>query len=303
MAFFGTGTPTTKIVVSGFPMFLAPFLRLLTAAVLTSPILWIYWDDVREIGRKSWMYIAAIGAIGLVAFSIFLLSGMQMVNGVVGAMVMSLSPAAVAVGASLYLHDKLGWRKWTAVTASVAGVLVINVAGKSFEAGGAFELVTGSLLVFGAVCSATLYSLFAKRVSQSVRPVLLVPLAGWIATLLFAGPGIYQAVGFDFTRPTTRQWVALFWWGIGPFGIGTMLWFWGLQSVKASTASGFMGAMPATGLLVSYFVLGDQFYWIHLLGFALVIVGIAMVSWAHAVNERKSQEKNETYSPPHACPC
>lgn len=56
----------------------------------------------------------------------------------------------------------------------------------------------------------------------------------------------FQAGSFDFSTPTTQQWIALFWWGIGPFGIGTMLWFLDLKAVKASTASGFMGAMPAS---------------------------------------------------------
>ena len=39
MAFFGTGTPTAKMVTEAFPLFLAPFLRLLAAAMLTTPIL------------------------------------------------------------------------------------------------------------------------------------------------------------------------------------------------------------------------------------------------------------------------
>ncbi len=303
MIFFGTGTPTTKIVTSGFPLFLAPFLRLLTAAVLTTPILVLYREDLRQIDKRSWLYIIGIGSVGLVAFSLFLLTGMKMVSGVMGAMVMSLSPAAVAIGAALFLGDNLGWRKILAVIFSVTGVLVINISGKSIQASGIFELVLGSLLVFGAVCSATAYSLFAKKVSDNVRPLILVPLAGWVAVLLFAVPGIYQAASFDFSTPTTQQWIALFWWGIGPFGIGTMLWFLGLKAVKASTASGFMGAMPASGLLVSYFWLGDRFYWIHLVGFALVLGGIGMVTWAHWLSEKEANRKQQDYTPPHAFPC
>jgi len=303
MIFFGTGTPTAKIVTSGFPLFLAPFLRLLTAAVLTTPILVLYRGDLRQIDKRSWLYIIGIGAVGLVAFSLFLLTGMKMVSGVMGAMVMSLSPAAVAIGAALFLGDNLGWRKITAVIFSVIGVLIINTSGKSIQASGIVELVLGSLLVFGAVCSATAYSLLAKKVSGNVRPLILLPLAGWVAVLLFAVPGIYQAASFDFSTPTTQQWIALFWWGIGPFGIGTMLWFLGLKAVKASTASGFMGAMPASGLLVSYFWLGDQFYWIHLVGFALVLGGIGMVTWAHWLSEKEAKRKQQDYTPCHAFPC
>ena len=302
MAFFGTGTPTAKVVTGAFPLFLAPFLRLLAAAVLTTPILIWYRDELRDISRASWFYILGIGAIGLVGFSLFLLTGMQMVSGVVGAMVMSLSPAAVALGAAWFLGDRLGWRKTVAVILSVAGVLIINVSGKAMQAQG-WALWLGSLLVFGAVCSATAYSLFAKKVSANVRPILLVPLAGWIAAILFAVPAGYQALSFDFAGVDWNDWAALLWWGVGPFGIGTMLWFLGLKSVKASTASGFMGAMPASGLLVSYIWLGDTFYWIHLVGFAFVLGGIGMVSWAHYRSEKIAQQQGKEYDTCHATPC
>jgi drug/metabolite transporter (DMT)-like permease len=303
MAFFGSGTPTAKVVTDAFPLFLAPFLRLLAAALLTSLILVWYREDLRRISKRSWLYILGIGAVGLVAFSIFLLTGMKLVNGVVGAMVMSLSPAAVAVGAAWFLGDHLGWRKITAVVFSVLGVLIINISGKSIEAQGGWMLLLGSLLVFGAVCSATAYSLLAKQVSGNVRPVLLLPLAAWIAVILFAIPGGYQAARFDFTEPSLTHWLALLWWGIGPFGIGTMLWFLGLKAVKASTASGFMGAMPASGLIVSYIFLGDAFYWIHLLGFVLVLGGIGMVSWAHRVGETRAAARDEQFSGCNVCPC
>ena len=96
MAFFGTGTPTAKVVTSGFPVLLAPFLRLLLAAVLTTPLLVVFRDEVGRIGRRDGLLVVGIGSVGLVAFSLFLMTGMTMVNGVVGAMVMSTSPAAVA---------------------------------------------------------------------------------------------------------------------------------------------------------------------------------------------------------------
>ena len=73
MLFFGSGTPTAKIVTEGFPIFLAPFLRLLLAALLTTPLLIIYRRELRGISQRNWLLI---GGIGLVAFSLFLLSGL-----------------------------------------------------------------------------------------------------------------------------------------------------------------------------------------------------------------------------------
>ena len=303
MAFFGSGTPTAKVVGAGFPLFLGPFLRLLIAALVTTPLLIPYRRELRGISRAEWLQITLIGAVGVVAFSLFLLTGMKLVNGVIGAMVMSTSPAAVALGAAWFLGDRLGWRKITAVLFAVAGVLIISASGGPEQAQGEWALALGGLLVFGAVVSSTAYSLLAKAVSKRVPPALIIPLAAWISALLFALPGTYQALQFDFDAPTTEQWIALVWWGVGPFGIGTLLWFVGLKQVSASTASGFMGAMPASGLLVSYFWLGDRFYSVHLLGFMFILVAIALVTWAHRRSERRAAAEGKDFPGCHAYPC
>lgn len=292
MAFFGTGTPSAKVVSDGFPLFLGPFLRLLVASLVLTPFLVVFRHRLRRISGRDWLEIALIGGVGVVAFTLFLLTGMQRVNGVVGAVVMSLSPAAMAVASVIFMGDSLGWRKTLAVTLAVAGVIVINVSGKSISASG-WTLVLGSLLVFAAVCSQTLYSLLGKRVINDLRPAVVLPLVAWVATLLFAVPGIVQATSFDFSQPTLNQWFGLVVWGLGPLAVGTMLWFYGLEEVRPSTASGFMGAMPASALVLSYVWLGDEFHPIHLAGFALVFISIGLVTWAHRIKERRQAQKQE----------
>lgn len=292
MALFGTGTPSAKVVSDAFPIFLGPFLRLLVASLALTPFLFVHRRRLPKISKRDWIEITIIGGVGIVAFTLFLLTGMQRVNGVVGSVVMSLSPAAMAVAAVLFMNDHMGWRKILAVSLAVAGVLVINVSGKSIQSSG-WDLVLGSLLVFGAVASQTLYSLLGKRVMHDLRPSVVLPLIAWIATLLFAGPGLYQAISFDFATPTLNEWIGLLVWGLGPLAIGTMVWFHGLQQVRPSTASGYMSAMPAAALILSYLWLGDKFHPIHLVGFALVFVSIGLVTWAHWVKEQ-DQEKGES---------
>lgn len=293
MAFFGTGTPSAKVVSDAFPLFLGPFLRLSVAALSLTPFIIYNRKRLPEINKKDWIEIAVIGGIGIVAFSLFLLTGMQRVNGVVGAVVMSLSPAAMAVASVLFMGDHLDWRKTLAVTLAVAGVLVINLSGKSIKASG-WDLVLGSLLVFGAVASQTAYSLVGKRVIKDLKPQVVLPLAVWIAALLFAGPGIYQAMSFDFGEPSPNHWLGVAVWGVGPLAIGTMIWFHGLHQVRPSTASGFMGAMPASALILSYVWLGDKFHYIHLLGFALVFISIGLVTWAHRIKEKRQQQQESS---------
>ncbi|MGM0431839.1 MAG: DMT family transporter [Spirochaetota bacterium] len=292
MALFGTGTPSAKVVSEAFPIFLGPFMRLLIASLALTPFLIIHRRSLPGISKRDWVEIAIIGGVGIVAFTFFLLTGMRRVNGVVGSVVMSLSPAAMALAAVLFMRDRLGWRKILAIALAVGGVLVINVSGKSIQSSG-WTLVLGSLLVFGAVASQTLYSMLGKRVMNDLRPALVLPLIVWTATLLFAGPGLYQAVSFDFTIPTLNEWIGLFVWGMGPLAIGTLIWFKGLRQVRPSTASGYMSAMSVAALTLSYFWLGDAFHPIHLIGFFLVFTSIGLVTWAHLSKEKNQQEGEE----------
>ena len=303
MALFGTGTPSAKIVSEAFPVFLGPFLRLTIAALALTPFLFIYRKQLPQISRQNWIKIVVIGGVGIVAFTLFLLYGMQRVNGVVGSVVMSLSPAAMATAAVVFMGDSLGWRKLLAITLAVAGVLVINVSGQSIQASG-WTLVLGSVLVFCAVASQTLYSILGKQMIRELSPVVALPLIVWVAVLLFAGPGLYQATSFDFAEPSLNAWIALVVWGMGPLAIGTLIWFRGLSQVSASTASGYMSAMPASALALSYLWLGDKFYPIHLVGFVLVFSSIGLVTWAHRVKEASQQDKQRA-ADSHNCalPC
>ena len=79
--------------------------------------------------------------------------------------------------------------------------------------------------------SQTAYSLFGKRVLKDLTPIVVLPLAAWLAVLLFAVPGIYQATRYNFGQANLNEWFALFWWGIGPFAMGTLIWFYGMQKV------------------------------------------------------------------------
>ena len=289
MALFGTGTPAAKVVSDAFPIFLGPFLRLTIAALALTPFLVVYRHRLPRISGSDWIKIVIIGGIGIVAFTFFLLPGMQQVNGVVGSVVMSLSPATMATAAVLFMHDRMGWRKTLAVALAVAGVLVINVSGQAIQSSG-WALIVGSVLVFCAVASQTLYSILGKQLIKDLRPTVALPLIVWVATLLFAGPGLYQATSFDFSTPSPNEWLGLVVWGMGPLAVGTLIWFRGLSQVSASTASGYMSAMPASALTLSYFWLGDAFHPVHLVGFALVFTSIGLVTWAHRIKEADQEQ-------------
>jgi drug/metabolite transporter (DMT)-like permease len=43
-----------------------------------------------------------------------------------------------------------------------------------------------------------------------------------------------------------------------------------------------MGVMPASALILSHVLLGEELQWLYLLGFGIVFAGVLLISWEHA---------------------
>lgn len=288
MAVFGSGAPTSKVITGAFPVFLASGLRLALAVALLWPLLIHHRahhlpgnEPLRSMGRRDWLILGGIAVGGMFLFSIFMLYGMKHIGGAVAGVVMATTPAVTAVGSVLFLGDRLDRWKSLGIAAAVAGILALNLGG----AGGLGEvhnLWLGTALVFGAVCGEASYTLLGKRLTATMSPVAVATLAGALGAALFAPLAFYEATTFDWGGPSAAQWGALAWWGAGVMGLGSLLWYRGVQRVTGSTAAGFMGVMPLSALLISYLVLGEAFSWVHLAGATGVLLGIAAVARGHA---------------------
>lgn len=282
MAIFGSGTPVSKVVTGAFPVFIASFARMALAAAVLVPLMIRArrdrpgWERVLpRVPAPDWARVAMIAVAGMFLFSVFMLYGMKEVSGAVGGIVMATTPAVTAAGAVLFLGDRVDRWKAIAIGSAVAGVLAVNLGGAEGSAGA--NVLLGSALVFGAVCGEAAYTLLGKRLSADLEPITIAALAALLTSLLFAPLAAAQLGQVDWASTETSDWIALAWWGLGTMALGSVLWYSGVARASGSTASAFMGVMPVSALLLSYLLLGESFQWIHLVGMALVLFGIASV--------------------------
>jgi drug/metabolite transporter (DMT)-like permease len=285
MTCFGSATPVSAIVGRGFPSWMASALRMAMAAAILIPIYLAAQRRGSEPGpARAWrsldghdrLLLVGIAAIGTFGFSILMVVGMRNAPGAVAAVVMATTPAVTAIGAVLFLRDRLDRWRTLAVVLAVGGVVVTNLGAEVAEGSGG-RVVLGSALVFGAVLCEASYTLMGKRLSADLSPLAMVTAASVLAVGLFAPLAVRDAVGFDWSRPTGGQWLAAAWWGAGTMALGSWLWFWGMSRVPAGTAAPFMGVMPVSALVLSYLLLGEPFQWIHAMGMAIVLAGLGLV--------------------------
>ncbi len=183
-----------------------------------------------------------------------------------GAVTLSyLAPVVTAVAAIWLVGEPLKPWQWLFYALAVAGVVLAK--------GTAGLLSAGVLLGVGAAVSSGLSSVFSRRVSDQVPPLVpvfyfnLVPLviaAGWMLTDLKLPHG------------TDWAWLAL-------AGVFTHVALWCVTLAFNKQQANYLATLDYLGLIyataLGYFVFGDKIKPVVYPGIALVLLGVGLNAW------------------------
>lgn len=155
------------------------------------------------------------------------------------AAIMQALPLMVTMGAALFLGEKVGWRRWLAISAGFIGVLVIIRPGSDgFSA--------ASLIVIGSVLTAAARDLATKRIMAG-SPTILVSGAASLAVTLTGALLIEPMGGW---RPPAFSHIAA-------LAFGAMMLFTAYQTLIMAMRTGdisFIAPFRYTSLLWSILV-------------------------------------------------
>ncbi len=280
MAIVGSSVVVGKLIVDRFPVFLANGLGLVVAVAILVPLLLRLEGGFPAVGKKDLLVLFLQAFTGIFLFRVLLLYGLTLTTAAESGIITSTTPAVTGLIAFFFLREKLGRNTWAGIVLAVLGILSINVAGTTAEAGPGPSPLLGNLLVFGAVVGEALFTIFAKLASNRTTPLATSTAASVFALLIFLPFSVREAIGFDFSGLSPVDWIPVFYYGVFVTVVAFFLWFRGVSKVPASTAAVFTGVLPVSALLLSYLVLDEPARGSHLVGIACVLLGILLISRA-----------------------
>jgi drug/metabolite transporter (DMT)-like permease len=179
MAAFTLNDACIKSVAGEMPLFQAVLIRgLMTTALIT--LLAIHQGALRvHIPRKDWSIIGwrLVGEVGATVFFLIALFNMPIAN--VTAILQSL-PLVITLAGAIFFGEKVGPRRYIAITIGFAGVLLIVRPGTDgFNIYSIFTLI--------AVCFVVLRDMSSRRLSKGVPSLSVALSAAIVVTLLGAG--------------------------------------------------------------------------------------------------------------------
>lgn len=178
MAGFVLNDALMKSLSDEVPLFQAIFLRGIVATVLIGVLAW--WQGVLlflPTGRDRLLIaVRLLSEIAMVTLFLTALFNMKLANAIA---ILQATPLVVTLAASLFLRERVGWRRYAAIVIGFCGVLLIVRPGTD-----AFNIY--ALSAIAAVFCLVLRDLTTRQLSGEV-PSLSVTVATAAVITVFAG--------------------------------------------------------------------------------------------------------------------
>jgi drug/metabolite transporter (DMT)-like permease len=268
-----------KIVVGSLTPLMGSFARYVVACAALLVAAFALEGGLPKLSGRQWLATFVLGLFGVFAYNLFFMGALAKLPASRAALIIALNPAITIAMSAVVFKERLSPRRWLGVAVALLGVAIVVSRGdfRSFASG---SVGLGELLMFGAVTSWALYTVLGRKVLGGLTPLAATNYAALWGTVLL---GLVAAPHFDTLHPTQfdgRMIVSLLYLGVLGTALAFVWYYMSVKKVGASSASIFNNLVPVFGVAISVALLGEELLSSMLIGGAVAIAGVMMVSRA-----------------------
>jgi drug/metabolite transporter (DMT)-like permease len=280
---WGTFPATSKLALTDIPPTLLTAIRCaIAAAFLSVLVLRGGFDAARALTADSVKAFFVLGTTGFVVSTHISYWGIYTTSAANAAILQATAPVMVALGARVYLGERLAAKQRVGVAISMLGVLLVVTEGRLAELAPG-ELRLGDFLTLLSLGGWTVATVYGKRVLGGHSPALTTTAAYVCGTLILIPLAIVTAPLAPRPRlGSTVAWAVLLYHAI-PGAVAHLWWYAAVERVGPSRAAIFMNVTPVVGIGMAALLVSEAIGPWQIGGAALVLAGVALTTGGRTV--------------------
>jgi drug/metabolite transporter (DMT)-like permease len=234
--------------------------------------------------RKSWRYMAVMGACGYTAFNALFYVAAHRTSALNLSILQGAIPALVLIGARFFLGVRFTAAQGLGALITMVGVVTIAAQGDPARLA-ALSFNAGDVMMIVAVI---LYAGYTVGLRERPRVSPLSLLAGMaLAAFVSSVPlMIWEIATGGFVWPTALGLATLLYAALGPAFAAQVLFIRGVELIGPGRTGVFVNLVPVFGAIMAVVILGEPFALYHVLALLLVVGGIAIAQRSSAGVQR-----------------
>ena len=233
---------------------------------------WPQWS------RQDLIGIFGLGVTGIFLYNLCFLYGLQQIEAGRGALVVALTPVAIATADVLFFGAAMTRQRGVGIAIALAGCLLVVTRGKlELLLGG---VGVGELLIIGCVVLWTAYTFIGRSVGKRLSPLSATfgaSLAGWLMLTLTA---LVDGSLFELSNLSLSGALSIAFLGV----LGTAVAFtWYAEAVGhlgAMRTGMFINLVPLFAVLLGAVMLHERLTLATLFGGVLIVAGVLTLNWS-----------------------
>jgi drug/metabolite transporter (DMT)-like permease len=251
--FWGCGFFFGKIALEEMNFAHMVLYRFLFAIVVLLPLLVTHRPGLN---RREWGLLVMASFLGVPVQFLIQFYALSITTVSHAALMVGTMPVILAVGATVFAHERMDRVGWMALGGSTCGAGLIALSGDLHSKGGA--TLTGDLLVVVSLLIALFWILINKELMERHSHVVVTAYGLLIGTAMLM---VWVPVRYGMppvTGVSVKAWLALAGSGVLCTATTTLLWNWGMTQVPASQAGVLLNIEPLMGSVLGVLVLGER---------------------------------------------
>ena len=275
--FWGGTFIAGRIVARNVDPFSAAFLRFAIASVLLLLLTFKVEGRLPAVKTAQIIPVIALGMTGVFAYNVLFFKGLKIINASRAALIVAMIPILIALLSSYFFKEKLTLIKITGIVISVTGAVIVISRGNPIEILDG-NLGLGELCIFCCVLSWVAYSLIGKAMMTDLSPLVLVAYSSVVGAFALFVPAYFNGVIRNLTHYSMKDWLGIFYLGFFGTVLGFVWYYQGIKKIGPTKAGLFINFVPASAVLLAFFILAEPITLSLLIGTILVTSGVCLTN-------------------------